>query len=124
MSRLVLYHNPSCSKSRGAVEILNDRGIDFETIEYLSDPLERPALEQILESLPDAPSELVRRDKNFKELGLDPEAYQSSDAVVSLLLEHPKLMQRPIALLGNKGVIARPSERVLELLDGLEPLNG
>jgi arsenate reductase len=118
MSRLMLYHNPSCSKSRGAVEILHDRGIDFETIEYLSDPLERPALEQILESLPDAPSELVRRDKNFKGLGLDPEAYESSEAVVSLLLEHPNLMQRPIALLGDKAVIARPSERVLELLDG------
>ncbi len=66
--------------------------------------------------LPDEPAELVRKDKNFKELDLRPEDYTTREAVVSLLLEHPKLMQRPVILRGEKAVIARPSDKVLELL--------
>ena len=67
--------------------------------------------------LTEAPSGLVRKDKHFKELGLDAEAYASADAVVDLLLEHPKLMQRPVAVRGERAVICRPSEKVEELLD-------
>ena len=67
--------------------------------------------------MPDPPAELVRKDKNFAELGLDPADYESADAVIDLLLEHPKLMQRPIFVVGDRAVICRPSERVLELLD-------
>jgi arsenate reductase len=59
---------------------------------------------------------LFRRDKNFKELGLAANNYQTADAVIDLLLEHPKLMQRPIFVVGDRAVIARPSDRVLELL--------
>jgi arsenate reductase len=116
MERLVLYHNPGCSKSRGALQILEERGADFEVVEYLSTPLARADLEAILEGIPDAPAELVRKDKHFESLSLDASDYVEADAVVGLLLEHPKLMQRPVALLGGRGVIARPSERVLELL--------
>ena len=67
--------------------------------------------------MPDEPAELVRKDKNFKALGLDPVAYTTREAVVDLLFEHPKLMQRPVVVKGARAVIARPSERVLELLD-------
>tara|TARA_B100000686_G_scaffold55676_2_gene60032 strand:- start:1836 stop:2039 length:204 start_codon:yes stop_codon:yes gene_type:complete len=66
--------------------------------------------------LPDDPGELVRKDKNFKELGLDAEHFQTKSAVVNLLVEHPKLMQRPIIIRGKKAVIGRPSEKVEELL--------
>ena len=57
-----------------------------------------------------------RKDKNFKELGLDAEHFQTKSAVVNLLVEHPKLMQRPIIIRGKKAVIGRPSEKVEELL--------
>ena len=67
--------------------------------------------------MPDAPAELVRKDKNFRALGLDPGDYTTRDEVVKLLLEHPKLMQRPVIILGDKAVIARPSEKVYELID-------
>ena len=67
--------------------------------------------------LPDPPAELVRKDKNFKELGLNEADYQTRDAVIELLLEHPVLMQRPIIIRGDRAIIARPSEKVLELLD-------
>lgn len=66
--------------------------------------------------LPGDPSELVRVDNHFKQLELDIGDYQSADAVVDLLLEHPKLMQRPVVIRGDQAVIARPSELVEELL--------
>jgi len=60
----------------------------------------------------------VRKDKHFAELGLDPADYTTREAVIDILLEHPKLMQRPIILRGNRAVLARPSEKVLALLEG------
>ena len=67
--------------------------------------------------MPDEPAELVRKDKKFKELGLNADAYVTRAAVVDLLLEHPVLMQRPVIVRDRRAVIARPSEKVLELLD-------
>ena len=116
MASLVLYHNPGCSKSRGALEIMQAHGADFDVVDYLDSPLDRAALESLLERLPDAPAELVRKDKHFKELGLDADAYTDRDAVIALLLEHPKLMQRPIVSDGRRALIARPSEAVRDLL--------
>jgi arsenate reductase len=74
-------------------------------------------LEKVLELIPDPPGELVRKDKKFKELGLDEANYVTREAVVELLLQHPVLMQRPIIIRGEQAIIARPSEKVLELLD-------
>jgi arsenate reductase (glutaredoxin) len=65
----------------------------------------------------DPPATLVRKDKKFGELGLDAADYQSKEQVVALLLEHPELMERPVVFRGERAVIARPSEKVLELLD-------
>ena len=69
-----------------------------------------------MDLLPNEPAELVRIDGHFKELGLNLDEYQSADAVVDLLMEHPKLMQRPVVVRGDRAVIARPSELVEELL--------
>ena len=73
-------------------------------------------MERFLELLPNEPTDLVREDNNFKELGLNIGDYQSASAVVDLLMEHPKLMQRPVVVRGDRAVIARPSELVEELL--------
>jgi arsenate reductase (glutaredoxin) len=116
MEPLVVYHNPSCSKSRGALEILRDRGVDVEVHEYLKEPPDRAALERIVDAITDPPDALVRKDKRFKELGLDASSYTTRKAVVDLLLAHPELMERPVVFRGGSAVIARPSERVLELL--------
>ncbi len=113
---LLVYHNPSCSKSRGALEILVERGVEHEVIEYLKTPPDRATLERILERIPDPPAELVRKDKRFKELGLRADDYTSEAAVIDLLLREPPLMQRPVVIRGSRAVIARPSEKVLELL--------
>jgi arsenate reductase len=66
--------------------------------------------------LSNPPAELVRKDKNFEALGLDANNYVTREAVIDLLLQHPVLMQRPIIIKGQKAVLARPSEKVLELL--------
>jgi len=86
-------------------------------IEYLKSPLGREDFERFLDLLPDEPAELVRKDKKFKELGLNADDYVTREAVVNVLLQHPELMQRPVIIRDQKAVIARPSERVLELLD-------
>lgn len=67
--------------------------------------------------MPDEPAELVRKDKKFKELRLNATDYVTRAAVVDLLLEHPALMQRPVIVRDRRAVIARPSEKVLELLN-------
>jgi arsenate reductase len=116
VSDRVLFHNPSCSKSRGALEILTEQDVDFETVEYLTEPVDRATLERIVALLPDDPADLVRKDKNFKSLGLDAADYTDAESVVALLLAHPELMQRPVFVAGERAIIGRPSENVLELL--------
>jgi arsenate reductase len=98
------------------VELLRDQGVEFDVVEYLKEHPTRADLERILDAIPDAPAELVRKDKRFEELGLDPADYQSKEQVVELLLEHPELMQRPVVFRGERALICRPSEKVHELL--------
>ncbi len=112
-----MYHNPVCSKSRGALDILGERGIETDVVEYLKAPPDRATLERILDAIPDPPAELVRKDKRFQDLGLSQDDYADRESVIALLLEHPELMQRPVVFRGERAVIARPSEKVLELLD-------
>ena len=100
------------------VEILRDRGVEFDVVEYLKSPLSRAELERMLDLVPDPPADLVRKDKRFGELGLSADDYTDKESVVALLLEHPELMQRPVVFRGDRALLCRPSEKVLELLDG------
>ena len=98
------------------MEILRDRGVEFDAIEYLKRPPTRSDLERILDLLTDSPADLVRKDKRFQELGLNAADYETREQVIALLLLHPELMQRPIVIRGNRAIIARPSDKLLELL--------
>jgi arsenate reductase len=117
MEKVTIYHNPACSRSRGALEILVERGVPHDVVEYLKAPPSRDTLASFLAMLPDPPSELVRKDKRFAELGLDAAGYTTPEQVLDLLTAHPELMQRPVVTRGRRAVIARPSEKVLEILD-------
>jgi arsenate reductase len=117
METVRIYHNPVCSKSRGALEILEQRGVAHDVVEYLKTPLDRTTLARIVDLLAEPPATLVRKDKRFRELGLDPDDYQTKAQVLDVLLEHPELMERPVVIRGGRAVIARPSEKVLEILD-------
>src|SRR3990172_7080648 len=106
MERVTVYHNPGCGKSRGALDILRERGVACDVIEYLESPPDRAALARILDLLAGPPAALVRQDKRFKELGLDARQYVTRDQVIALLLAHPALMERPVVIAGGRAVIA------------------
>jgi arsenate reductase (glutaredoxin) len=117
MGEVRIFHNPSCSKSRGALELLSEQGVDAEVVRYLDTPPDRATLEQILDAIDDAPPALVRTDDpKFKAAGLSKRDVATREQVIDVLLAHPEVMQRPVVFVGARAVIARPSERVLELL--------
>jgi arsenate reductase len=118
MADVVIYHNPNCSNSRRALAWLQDHGVDHEVVQYLKTPLSRKDLDTLLGSLEDAPADLVRHDKRFGELGLDPDGYQTKKAVADLLTEHPELMQRPVVVKDGAAIIARPPEERLDVFLG------
>ena len=98
------------------MQIVADRGIDASVTEYLKAPLDRVTLERIVDLIAEEPAELVRKDARFKALDLNAADYTTPAQVVDLLLEHPELMERPVVIVGNRGVIARPPEKLIDLL--------
>jgi arsenate reductase len=117
MAEFTIYHNPKCSKSREALAILQEKNVDLEIIEYLQTLPSARLLEEFLEKLSGEPEALLRKDKRFAELGLKAEDYTTPARVIAILEKHPELMQRPVIVRGQHAVIARPGDRVLELLD-------
>ncbi len=109
MSDVTVLHNPACSTSRAA---LDNVGEGAEIVQYLKEPLGEAALRELIGQLEDEPSDLVRRDGFFTEQGLTDADVTSVDQVVAVLLEHPRLMQRPVIVKGDRAIIGRPKERV------------
>jgi arsenate reductase len=117
MSDPTLFHNPRCSKSRGAKSLLDEAGVSYEVVEYLKTPPTRADLERLVSILEDPPAALVRTgDAAFRESGVDRATLDAPGAVVDLLVAHPALMERPVLVVGDRAVIGRPPERVQELL--------
>ncbi len=116
MAKLTVYHNQACGNSRGALELLRERGVEFDIIEYLKNPPTRETLEKILTMLEGPAADLVRKDKRFGELALKAEDYTEPKKIVALLIKHPELMQRPIVIRGKRALIARPPEKLTSLL--------
>ena len=118
MDDVVLYHNTGCSSSRTVHGLLRDADVDLDVVEYLKRPLDRTALLQLIDQLDSDPASLVRKDPYFKELGLDPDDYVTPDAVAGLLVEHPRLMQRPVVVTGGRATIGRPPAKIPDWLAG------
>jgi len=117
MTTPTLFHNPNCSKSRAAKDLVTDRGIDVEIVQYLKKPPSKADLEAIVAGLDGEPQELIRtKDAKFTALGVDPADYVTADAVVALLVEHPEVMERPVLLVDGKAAIGRPLDRIEALL--------
>ena len=111
-----LYHNPRCSKSRGALELLRERGIEPRIMAYLDQPPSVAELHALLRMLgTDARSLLREGEPEYTELGLsDPSL--GEDALIAAMVAHPRLIERPVFVHAGRAVIGRPPERVLELL--------
>lgn len=111
-----IYHNPRCSKSRAALALLRERGINPRVVEYLKHPPDAAALGGILRSLGMAPRDLMRkqeapyRARNLADPALDREA------LIRAMVEDPILIERPIVLRGKRAALGRPPENVLGLL--------
>ena len=116
MSNVKIYHNPRCSKSRQALQIIKDFGIKPEIIEYLKEPLGRSELENIAKSLGLRPKEFVRKNEaEFKDNNLAGKLEKDSD-LFEAMTEFPKIMERPIIISDLGAVIGRPPENVLKVL--------
>ena len=116
MADVTVLHNRNCSTSRYAIDEVEAAGVDAEVVQYLKTPLDRAALLDLMGKLEDPPADLVRKDGFFKDQGLSADDYTTPDAVADLLVEHPRLMQRPVLVKGDRAIIGRPKDRVARFL--------
>jgi arsenate reductase len=115
MSDLTVYEKPTCTTCRNLVKLLEERGIDFERVNYHVDPLPAEKIRELVRKTGGSAAELLRkREPAYKEHveGRD----LSDDEIVALMAKHPELLQRPVVERGDRAVLARPVERVTELL--------
>jgi arsenate reductase len=111
-----LYHNPRCSKSRGALELLRERGVEPEIVPYLEQPLDARQLAALHAKLGGDVRAMIRDgEPEFTELGLDDPSL-SREQLLAAVARHPRLLQRPILEVGDTARIGRPPEAVLEIL--------
>ncbi|MBE0513983.1 arsenate reductase (glutaredoxin) [Sulfurimonas sp.] len=116
MQEIKIWHNPKCSKSREAMEILKEKKCDAEVVKYLEESPDKAKIKSILKMLDIAPRELMRTKEDiYKELNLKDET--DDEALIEAMAKHPKLIERPIIIKGKRAIIGRPSERIAEFLD-------
>ncbi len=114
---LTIYHNPRCSKSRETLALLQERGETPTVVEYLTTPPDAATLDHLLHLLGLEPRELMRRQEaEYAELGLADPALTRAQ-LIAAMVGHPRLIERPIVVAGDKAAIGRPPENVLSLLD-------
>jgi arsenate reductase len=113
---VTIWHNPRCSKSRGALALLAEHGVDPRIVRYLDETPSRAGLLDVLRRLgTDDPRTITRTgEPRYRELGLSD---ADSDTLLDALVANPILIERPIVLVGERAVVARPPERALELLE-------
>ena len=116
MSQAILYHNPKCSKSRKALEIIKNHNIDTKVILYLKEKLTRSMLKDILDLSGLSVRDIIRcNEKEYKENSLD-NIDLSQDEILELIVKHPILLQRPVLVFKNKAIIGRPPENILKII--------
>ncbi len=116
MNNVVIYHNPRCSKSRQTLALLQERGIVPEQVLYLETPPAPAEIRRLLKRLNMSARELLRKgEAEFTALNLSDSAL-SENQLIDAMSEHPRLIERPIVVVGDRAVIGRPPERVLELI--------
>lgn len=111
---VVVWHNPRCSKSRQTMELLEEKGVEAEVVKYLEVSQSVESIKDVLKKLNISARDLMRtKEDEYKSLGLKDET--DEDKLIEAMATHPKLIERPIVIKGNKAVLGRPPEKVLEL---------
>ncbi len=113
MPKVVIYHNPRCSKSRRTLALLEEHGVEPEVVEYLREPPDEETLAQLVAKLEITPDQLVRT-KDAQSLGLDEP--DDPAAWIELMARHPKIIERPIVVVGDRARLGRPPEQILDIL--------
>ena len=114
--KYTIFHNPRCSKSRQALEILHNKNISPNIVLYLEKKLSKKDLKQLLQKLNLSIRDILRKgEDDYKNNKLNNEKF-TDDQLINYVIKFPKLIERPIVLVDKKGLIARPPKRVLELL--------
>jgi len=116
MAKIVVYQKPTCTTCRQVYKALKDSGVDFDAVDYYTDPIPKAKLKDLLRKMGITASELLRtKEPIYKTLRLDTRDLKD-DEVVDMMVEHPDLIQRPIVEKGSRAILARPAERLKEIL--------
>ena len=114
--KVVVYQKPTCTTCRQVHAALKESGVDFEAVDYYVDPIPKAKLMDLLRKMRMTARELLRtKEPIYKTLGIA-DRQLSDDQILDLMVEHPDLIQRPIVEKGSRAVLARPAERLRELL--------
>jgi len=114
--KVKIYHNPRWGKSRNSVRILEEKEVDYEVIEYLKTPPSVEDLIEILKILNLRPNQIVRKgEKEFADNNLS-RIEEDDVKMIDAIVKHPKIMERPIIINGDKGVIGRPPDKILDII--------
>ncbi len=115
MSDITIWHNPRCSKSRQALKLLEEQGVAPEVVKYLDTPPSKEEIKALLKMLGISARELMRtKEAIYKELGL--KDVEEEEKLIEAMAAHPKLIERPIVIKGDKAVVGRPPEKVFEIV--------
>jgi arsenate reductase len=115
MADVTIYHNPRCTKSRQAMQVIEELGVEADVVRYLDNPPDEATLRAIVGKLEDDTADLVRRE-NWSDLGVAADDVSTEDGIVAVLVAHPELLQRPLLVTDDTAIIGRPTERVRDLL--------
>jgi len=116
MSEYTIYHNPRCSKSRNTLALLQERGLEPEIVLYLEDKPSALEIGELLSKLGIAAAQLVRRNEDdYKRAGLSKAS--SEEELIAAMAAYPKLIERPVVVRGQRAVLGRPPENIMDLLD-------
>ena len=116
MTQITVYQKPTCTTCRQVYAALKESGVDFESIDYYLDPIPKSKLKELLKKMGMSASELLRKNEDaYKNLKISKKNL-SDDQIIDLMVTHPDLIQRPIVEKGSKAILARPAERLKEIL--------
>lgn len=114
--KITIYQKPTCTTCRQVFKALQESGVDFASVNYYTDPLPKAKIKELLKKMGISAAELLRTKEDiYKDLGLAKKNLPD-DAIVDLMVKHPDLIQRPIVEKGNKAILARPAEKIKDIL--------
>jgi arsenate reductase len=117
MPKIVVYQKPTCTTCRQVYQALKEGGVDFDAVDYYTDPIPKPKLQELLRKMGMKAADLLRtKEPVYKTLKLGERAL-TEDEIVDAMVKHPDLIQRPIVEKGSRAILARPAERLKEILE-------